>query len=430
MVSGELQAEKWSIVTMIISFKSMHLFFMALALCHVQNVYAVTNNDFVALKWKLKEYIDKNPDRHIPLLVRNSFHDLFLNDKAALQGCIAKTDFLNDLENKGLDSTNKDLQDLIMKDFPKTNFSYGDVIAFAGKVAVESAYPCMKIPFRFNRSSCSRDEPNFNNRAPSSFADTIDKLGPMFDYLGGSITPRDLAILLAGGHGIKGARAGSTDWFGVFSTFSSGKEFIAKTFREAWRFIGLPETLDQFFTGEIFNRETSIIRLPSDLMFYPSKVPDGSNKDKSQEAATIEAQLLGFIAQDRSVFDKEFEIAYGKLLAIGDASQAFIDDCSVQVCPDIINQHSGTILPPPPTTTNILSSTTIASSYVNTLSTVTSILSSTVSSTTILSPTATHATNEEPYTTTDGASRFRSIMDSASALLNRIRKVVSRIRSK
>ena len=42
------------------------------------------NEDFVALKGKLQEYIAQDPDRRIPLLVRNSFHDLFLQKKGAI----------------------------------------------------------------------------------------------------------------------------------------------------------------------------------------------------------------------------------------------------------------------------------------------------------------------------------------------------------
>ena len=337
---------------MIISMKSLQLFYLALA---VGFASAVTNNDFIALKVKLKEYIAREPDRHIPLLVRASFHDLFLNDKATIQGCLENPDFQADIENVGLDSTMRDLQAIVRTNFPATGFTFGDVIAFAGKVAAESAYPCMKIPFKFNRSPCSKANPITNNRAPSPFIERIDQLSPMFNYMGGSITAQDMAILFAGAHGIKGARAGPTGWFGVFSTFSSGKEFIAKTFQESWKFIAGSQTLAEFFTGNVFNRQTSIIRLPTDMMFYPSKVPSGSNKDTSPEAAAIEAQLRGFTTQDRSVFDKEFERAYGKLLAIGEANQDFVDDTPIQVCPDINGPPpSSTVMPPSTSTSPIL----------------------------------------------------------------------------
>jgi hypothetical protein len=312
--------------------KSLYLFTILSLSVSAQSVKTpVTNADFIDLEVKIKEFIAGKPDRRIPLLVRNVFHDLFLQKKAGYHGCIMKSDFVENLENGGLAGINENLSSLISTNFADKAFSLGDVIAFSGKVAVEAAYPCLNIDFKFNRSPCVEDEPVISNEAPSAFIDSIEGLEGMFKYLGNDITAEDMAILFAGAHGIKGARAGPSGWFGVFATVTSGKNFIAKTFSSIWK--GTSErTLFQFFTGDTFNRESSIIRLPSDMIFYPSKVPKGSRKDDSAQATNIENVLRGFLNQDRTVFDKRFEQAFTKMLRIGNGDQTFVSNKTSQ-CP-------------------------------------------------------------------------------------------------
>ena len=317
---------------------------------------AVTNDDFIALQSKLEEYIAQNPDVHIPMLVRNSFHDLFLQDKGGLHGCIVKPEFFSNFENVGLDVTNKDIKNLVKTNFPTTGFAFGDVIAFAGKVAIESALPCVNVDFKFNRDPCNMD-PQESNRAPSPFIDTIDQLGPMIDYLGGGLTAEDIAILSVGGHAIKGADAAESGWHGIFATVSSGKDFIATTFSSTWKGIS-KGTLFEFFTGETFDPKSSIIRLPTDMIFFPSKVPAGSKVDKSTEAKDIESKLRSFVDQDSSVFDTKFAQVYSKMLAIGGGNETFISNKKSDQCPQ------QTLTPPtstttPPTTTQIISDTSI-----------------------------------------------------------------------
>jgi len=352
---------------------SKNFIYLALALnAHFQVVSGQANspvtNDFVALKRKLQEYIAQDPDRRIPLLVRNSFHDLFLlEDKASIHGCIAKDDFKNNRENAGLETTIADLQNIVRQNFPNTGFTFGDVVAFSGKIAVESAYPCINIKFKFNRSPCVQEKAENGNEAPSAFIDEIEGLEQMFSYLGGSISPEEMAILFAGAHGIKGARLGPSGWRGVYATFSSGRQFIVDTFSKTWKFINRG-TLDQFFTGDNFNPQSSIVRLPTDMIFYPSKVPNGSKKDDSPEAQAIENRLRAFTTQDRGVFDQAFARAYEKMIAIGNGDQDFVETVSTQACPrdpGTTNPPTTTVAPPtttvaPPTSTVAPPTTTVA----------------------------------------------------------------------
>ena len=309
--------------------------------CHYE--YEVSrppvNDDFIQLKKSLKTYIDKDPYRHIPLLVRASFHDLFLQDKAATHGCIMQTQFLKHPENAGLDRTILDLQTIVREEFPSIAFTFGDVIAFAGKVAAETAYPCIKIDFKFNRSPCKQQKPNLGFPATDAFNNTLKELQTTLDYMG-SITAEEMAILLAGAHGIKGARAtGALGWRGRFSDVNSGKAFIEKTFESTWTFLlaNNPfKVASQYYTGDKFDNVTSstIIRVPSDLLFYPIKVPNDRTKDEGPQVMAIQAKLLDFTEKPRQVFDQEFAKAYSKMLAIGGGNLVYSDSTRLRTCHD------------------------------------------------------------------------------------------------
>jgi hypothetical protein len=312
------------------SFKLMQLkmprlpvLFSILAVLLSVSVSAVTNADFLALEVKIKELIEQNPDRHIPSLVRNVFHDLFFQDKAGHRGCILKSKFVNNSENSGLMEVNAKLLNLVHTNFPDTGFSYGDIVAFAGKTAVEAAYPCISIDFKFHRSSCTQEDPIVENGSPSAFLSSLKGLEKTFRYLGNSINSTELAILMAGSHGIKGAKAGPSGWSGVFATVTSGKDFIKKTFSSVWQSTR-NGTKFEFFTGATFHPLSSIIRLPTDMTFYPSKIPENERRDNSTEAQNIQDALREFVDQDRKVFDKEYAKAITKLLAIGEGDEKFV----------------------------------------------------------------------------------------------------------
>jgi hypothetical protein len=338
---------------------------------------AATQSDFDALKSKLLDYINEQPNRRIPLLVRNSFHDMFFQDTAGIRGCLASNSFLMAAGNEGLSPTNSELKALVSKDFPNADFTFGDVIAFAGKVAVESAYPCVKVPFNFGRSACSLANPNQtrNSEVPHGFENSLESLKPTLDYTG--LTAEEMAILIAGAHGIKGAQAEPSGWIGTFSHFSSGKDYIVQSFNQIWQDSKqLPlVTLPQFVTStDLFG---GLIRLPTDFLFFPSKVV--GNNFKEQGATGIENTLKSFTTQPRQAFDDRFAQVYAKMLQIGFPSAQltpFVDNSPVGTCNEPVPPPSPVTtsqvppppvttsqVPPPPVTTSNVAPVTTSSSY-------------------------------------------------------------------
>jgi hypothetical protein len=298
------------------------------------------------------------------------FHDLFLQDQAGLHGCIVESGGAGP-GNIGLSQTNQDLKSLVETNFPDTGFSFGDVTAFAGKLAVEAAYPCVNVAFSFNREGCSGTNSNFSSFPPHPDTISIAQLQSVLDYTG--ISARDMAILTAGAHGINGSQASASGWNGIFSTFSSGTEYIRQTLESVWS-ATTSGTNFLFFTGGDFNPLSSIIRLQADMIFFPSKVPSGSEKDTSSDAASIEQELAGFTTQDRIVFDTEFARVFEKMIAIGGGSTLFTEAVVFGDCPAAPSQITTTPTSTPSSeittsTTTISIPTTLASTTTTTTAT-------------------------------------------------------------
>ena len=142
--------------------------------CILVSSFPPSQQNFVQLKNVLEQYIQEDLVR-IPKLVRLSFHDLAnydpLKGLGGPHGCLASQPVLGFVQNKGLHLTVSDLQTLLSREFSNVDFSLGDVFSFAGKVAVELAYPCVQIKWRYGRSACfnKNEEPGF----PSGFTDSF-----------------------------------------------------------------------------------------------------------------------------------------------------------------------------------------------------------------------------------------------------------------
>jgi catalase (peroxidase I) len=280
----------------------------------------VTNDDFIKLKSSLKSFIEEDPENKsekIVKFVRMSFHDLLNYDPATHQGgahgCLAEKYILDFDENKGLSEQVYGLRDFVSKTFPTTNFTFGDVISLAGKVAIETAYPCMQIKWRYGRSQCkSTDE---KPMGPKGSFNTTEQFQPFVTRYG--LTLKEIAILTAGSHGISGAAADvENSKFGTFdfSNENSGKTWIFNTISKDWK-----QTLSSL--GEIqyetkISPNETLMRLPSDLLFFPSKLNQICNT-KSSNTDPLENELISYTKNDRSVFDKDFEKVYAKMLEIG-----------------------------------------------------------------------------------------------------------------
>lgn len=295
-----------------------YVFFASFAISHSSKLI---NDDFLKLKSSLKSFIEddaQNKTEKIVKFVRMSFHDLLNYDPASNQGgphgCLAETSILNFDENKGLSDQVSSLRDFVTKTFPSTNFTFGDVISLAGKVAVESAYPCMQIPWRYGRSECkSTDE---KPAGPSGSFNTTEQFQPFITRYG--LTLKEIAILTAGSHGISGAAADvENSKFGTFdfSNVNSGKEWIVNSISKEWK-----QTISS--AGEIqyetpLSANETMMRLPSDMLFFPSVLNKVYHHSTPSDTNSLENDLVSYTQKDRSAFDKDFERVYAKMLEIG-----------------------------------------------------------------------------------------------------------------
>ena len=266
----------------------MKIFLLALLL--LSSIEAAQKADFVNFKTELVKLYDSSP-RMIPLIVRLAYHDLLHQRAASGHGCLAKASFQNLIGNGGLSVAIQQLNMILSsKKLKNANFHFGDVIAFAGKIAVEKAYPCIHIPFKFNRNDCDQDVPliTLASSVQDSRISSPSSLAAHAQYL--QLSVFELAVLTIGGHAIKGsaAHSGISGWNGVFSTVSSGREYILASLSRTWSAIkvnGLPA----FVSGEI-------IRLPVDLSFFPS-APKSNNLFKRQEKTFRIPPVLPFFTK-------------------------------------------------------------------------------------------------------------------------------------
>ena len=271
---------------------------------------------------------------------RMSFHDLLLQTHPGIRGCLVNDDFMNHPNNVGLQEPTKKLMKIVMDTLGADSISFGDAIAFAGKVGYELRFPHMKISFSSGRKDCQIESLSLGNPPPSPSIKVMSDLKSTWDFLG--LTAEEMAILIAGGHGLREARARASAMWGRFALIDSGWDYIVKTFSLNWSAIIVNEVLE-FISGT--DQSNEVLRTPSELLFYPSKVPEGNERDDS--ASGIEAIMRWFTTKDATVFDTAFAIIYGKMLAIGGDALTPLDE----PLPDVSFTCPQTPNPPPPVTT-------------------------------------------------------------------------------
>lgn len=307
-----------------------------------QAVTRPTNQDYLNLKAAISQFIraDKQgPTRNIPLLVRLSFHDLGLYDgsqsKLGPAGCLAVNPTIQNVPaNAGIAPIASRLVKFVFKRFPRVAFSLGDVVSLAGKVAVEMAYPCIQIKWGYGRGNCdARVRPSRFSELPSpDITRQIELNGPLSRY---GISSLEMAILVAGSHGIKGAQASAANsGFSsrAFSTgvVNSGKDWIQQTLARKWRAQRLQNNHTQFTDGEL-------LRFSSDLLWFPSIAQKTRNAVVERRGREVEDALIRFAGADRRYFDDAFGVVYSRMLNIGvrSALTLLIEPSSKSTCPDI-----------------------------------------------------------------------------------------------
>ena len=251
---------------------------------------------------------------------RMSFHDLHLQNSAMLRGCLINKDFLNHPGNRGLEEPTRRLFELVVEYLGENALSFGDVIAFSGKVGYESRFPHMNIPFSYGREYCEIESPDLNSVEPTSGSiNSLEGLKYDFEYLG--ITPEEMAILIAGGHGLKEASADDTEFRGKFARVDSGRDYIIKNFNLQW-FAMKINGIVQYFNGDKNPKsKKGLIRTPSEMVFYPSRVPQGYFRDYN--ATSVEDLMKYFSKSPEYVFNQAFSEVYGKMLAIGTSGKEY-----------------------------------------------------------------------------------------------------------
>ena len=332
-------------------------------------VNAANDDDFKKLQSEL-DALYKSNSKMIPLIVRLSYHDLLNQPKAAGKGCIQKSSFFGLSGNQGLAKAVNALDKIIQKDqFKNAKFDFGDVIAFAGKVAIETAYPCSNIKFKYNRGKCGNQEPVVTSlsAAPSPNIFLLHQMTPHHQYIGFSLN--EFAILTIGAHAINGAAAHREvlGFDGVFSRVSSGANFIKTTLAKTW--------IRRIVNGVLVFVSDNILRIPSDLLFSPdalvqnsvqkrmlfarkggkkgwnrddgslgsgqSTQPSLNNEDRANQKK-LQTEL-----QNLADFDAQFVRIYEKMLNAGGGSTPY-------------NKVHGCVAPTPPVTTSTRPSVTSA----------------------------------------------------------------------
>ncbi|KAI8906910.1 heme peroxidase [Gorgonomyces haynaldii] len=295
-----------------------------------------TQQDFVSLRSELELYIAENPVEVAPPLVRMSFHDLFNFDPNTNQGgprgCLAVDPILTDVENAGVGNDTVNLIAFVKDKFPNTPFSAGDIISFAGKVAMETIYPCMKIEWSYGRSECTNT--SYPLVSPGGNISTLAEFQPFLTNYG--LSASEMAILTAGSHGIATAAAAlENTGFGNFdfAAVNSGKDWIERTLTADWTIETNEKNNTQYTTN--LNGQT-IMRLPSDMVFFPS-VLEKIKGQPDQKLMSAQETLRTYVSKDRQVFDQDFARVFAKMLAIGTKTEKltpYVDERTTSQCVD------------------------------------------------------------------------------------------------
>ena len=191
------------------------------------------------------------------------------------------------------------------------HFSFVDIVSLAGKVAVEKAFPCIKIKWSFGRKPCITGKEQ--ELGPSALINTLANMKPFLTRYGLSST--EMATLTCGAHGVAGSlntKKNSDIHDFRFATVSSGVAFIRESITRVWRLKHKNWYEDSNSSGS-----PKPGRFFTDLLFLPTtlrKVKDIGNVDQSAELKQVEKTLLAY--NDAS-FNKAFGDVFAKMLLIG-----------------------------------------------------------------------------------------------------------------
>lgn len=306
---------------------------------------------FDALKAHLKRFINQDTSRRIAVLVRATFHDLLYlpNGSVAQTGCLLSKAFQDQDANVNVAKLMVKLKNSVANRFPGIEFTPGDLITFAGKIALETSYPCLLIDWEYGRTACKINTPNKSIHRPGMNDELLSKFEPLLSASG--LSQKETAILVAGTHGLKEASSNPESknrW--NFTMVNSGKQWIQDTFKKDWSF---NTDLSQYINGS--DPKKDISRLKSDMIYFPSL--QLTDRQVDNNARDIERKFQQFASQDESVFNEAFKKAFQKLLRVGFAQSSLTPYVEVERCAK--TSTSSRIIPSTSSTTyNARSSTT------------------------------------------------------------------------
>jgi hypothetical protein len=325
--------------------------FAATILLLISLAHAVTIDEVKALKTAIQNLFKAKPNM-ISKAVRLTYHDLLYHSTPVGAGCIEKISFQNMNGNLGFVEIIADLKKIIQrKELEKASITVGDAIAFAGKIAVETAYPCARIAFKFGRPSCGNREPTTSSSiigasptAPDANLATLSDILPSAIYLG--LDQGDYALLTIGAHAVMRASA-HRDVSGFDGNLSRGDKntletYVQDTLQNLWLIVNSIDFGVRFVSNQM-------IRFVSDMVYFPeatlstgglAKRKKGKGKKSKSSKKSKKSDIIGFsmeeLFQRQTILNKlkgtngvEFGKVFQKMLDFsqGGANQIFnIDD--------------------------------------------------------------------------------------------------------
>lgn len=289
----------------------------------------------VKLEQFLKTYIASNSS-NIPAFVRASFHDLLtLNPSqgtAGNQGCLVDDARINGFDqNKGLQPS-VDLVNAVRQKFPDLKVNTGDIISLAGKVAVETAYPCMKIGWNYGRPACNPIG-NDRNDGPESSISSVAEYQVFSDRYG--LTVEEMLLLSTGGHALAGSVNRAVDTGISDFMYASANEpsspitYIQRMMTPNWSLVGG----GSWYQSTV---DSALGRFPCDFFIYPTTLADITDApvDNSNQAAQLEQLFTNFATTPtgQKRFMRRFAAAYEKMLNVGTSGLTVYSLTSTDTC--------------------------------------------------------------------------------------------------
>ena len=273
---------------------------------------------YQSLELALRTYLSADLER-VKKHCRIAFHDLFNydpvnNPSGGPHGCIFNPSIVGMSLNNGLADYVSALDTFVRNTFPNVVFPMGDVASLAGKVAVEIAYPGVRIPWRYGRSPCNLNAVASKQLGPNPEMSKLTELQPFLTRYG--LTAEEMAVLTIGGHSIARARnsqanSGIAD-FTLAGAVSSGIEFI----KNSVNFSRLDNWYVRAGTAPLLGR------FFSDLMYFPDLIASTGNQDPSPDLKAVQTKLLGLTTDAQ--FNTLFSAAFTKMLMVGTAGETLV----------------------------------------------------------------------------------------------------------